>query len=305
MQSVCVSAQSQSIASKDLYSFLARSNASGILRGADVKKYPKLAAITAAHSDDAAVPQQAFDQKFDRYIASHALFFNSLDANKDGKLSVMEIAQKVPKLLVYFPYLDLNGDGAITFDELISSRVLLNLSEKNGNKSAVVEATHIHDTTSRSQKEGAAHDIESPFSSSEVTPFDAFVAAETARLKAFFSNDHQKDDAIPLERVVVTGSRGGGGDSSSGFYPVYGMWVSNQQSIASDGLDAAITDAMLCKGALAALAAVGCAAASLSCVAGSVVTFGAFSIPCVAFVIGVCGGAAGVAAMIAETCPAS
>ena len=88
-------AEPQHIPNTDLYSFLAKSRNSGILRGSDVMKYPKLAAILNVHSNDAAIAPQEVQQRFDQYVSSLARLFAGIDSNKDGKLSVLEIAQKV------------------------------------------------------------------------------------------------------------------------------------------------------------------------------------------------------------------
>ena len=52
VQSTFALAQPQQVSNKDLYSFLAKTNTNGILRGSDLKKYPKLAAILFALRSD-------------------------------------------------------------------------------------------------------------------------------------------------------------------------------------------------------------------------------------------------------------
>ena len=140
VQSTCALAQPQQVSNKDLYSFLAKNNTNGILRGSDLKKYPKLAAIFDVRTSDAPVGAQEFQQSVDRYVASLAMLFAGLDLNKDGKLSLLEVAQTVPKYLVYFPYIDLNRDGAVTFDELLSSRLVFKV-QANGSAKSLASST--------------------------------------------------------------------------------------------------------------------------------------------------------------------
>lgn len=302
VQSTFALAQPQKVSNKELYSFLAKSNTNGTLRGSDIKKYPKLAAILDLPIGDAPVDAQEFQQRFDRYVASLAMLFASLDLNKDGKLSLLEVAQTVPKFLVYFPYVDLNRDGAITFDELLSSRLVFRIPANGGSKSLassnatpeIAGSSIRHGELSKNSADLAG---ESPDSL-----FDAFVASETAKLESFFANNQQKEgEPDKLDLVVVTGSNY---QSSSGFYPTYGMWVNKQDALNVDNPDSAITRNALCKGAAAGLAALGCYAVTAACVGVTAITFGGFAFPCAVAIPAVCVFTATAAAIVAEGCPA-
>jgi len=298
--SALASAQPQNLSNKDLYSFLAKSSASGILRGSDVKKYPKLAAILGMPPSDAAIAPYEFQQRFDQYVSSHALLFVGLDANKDGKVSVLEVAQRLPKLLVYFPYLDLNGDGALTFDELLSSRLVFNLSKTGGSKSLSQGANASNADVQLLQRPRFG-DESLTSGDGKVSSYDAFVANETARLEAFFARDTQKDDPVVVEPVVITGSNY---QSSSGFYPTYGMWVNKQDALAVDA-DFTITTGMLCRAACwGVIAGGGCVAATAACAGATTITLGGFAVPCTVFVAAVCISANGAASICSDLCPA-
>ena len=301
VQSTFALAKPQQIPNNDLYSFLAKSNASGILRGSDLKKFPKLAAILDVHSNDAPIGVQEFQQHFDRYIASLAMLFAKLDLNKDGKLSPSEVAQTLPKFLVYFPYIDLNRDGAVTFDELLSSRLVFKFPA-NGSAKSLASFKNNSEISGSPIRRGVLSDTTDDFvSESSISLFDVFVATETAKLEAFFATDGQKmSDPERLEEVVITGSNY---QSSSGFYPTYGMWVNKQDMLYIDNPDAVITKNMLCKGATAGLAALGCYAATAACVGVTAITFGGFAFPCAIVVPAVCVFNATAAAIIAEDCP--
>ena len=303
-QSTFALAQPQQVLSKDLYSFLAKENTSGILRGSDLKKYPKLAAIFDVRANDAPVGVQEFQQSFDRYVASLAMLFASLDVNKDGKLSLLEVAQTAPKFLVYFPYVDLNRDGAVTFDELLSSRLVFKVPTNGGAKS-LAGSTVNSEASATPIRRGAPSEASAGVASeSPISLFDPFVASETVKLEAFFASNHsdrQKDDPVVVEPVVITGSNY---QSSSGFYPTYGMWVNKQDALNIDNLDTAITRNALCKGAAAGLATLGCYAVTAACVGVTAITFGGVAFPCAIAVPAVCVFNATAAAIVAEGCPA-
>lgn len=280
-------AQPQNVSNKDLYSFLAKSSNSGILRGSDVKKYPKLEAILGVHSNDSAIAPQELQQRFDKYVSSLALLFAGIDSNKDGKISVLEIAQRTPKLLVYFPYIDLNRDGVLTFDELLSTRIVFNLSIVGAPKSLQREDSGFGSERTPSQR-NATGDDSLMSSDSNISSYDAFVVSESAKLDAFFARNARKDDPapVPYDTVVITGSNY---QSTSGFYPTYGMWVNRQDSILVDGLAMSMpTNKELCNAAMVGLAALGCAAISVACTGVTAVTFGGFAIPCAVAIPVVC-----------------
>ena len=285
-----------------MYSFLAKSDTSGILRGSDLKKYPKLAAILDVRTNDAPVDVQEFQQRFDRYVASLAMLFAGLDLNKDGKLSLLEVAQTIPKFLVYFPYIDLNRDGAVTFDELLSSRLVFKFPTNDSAKSLASSTVNSEISGSPIRRGVPSKTSAGLASESPISPFDVFVASETAKLEAFFATDWQKEgDPQRLDVVVVTGSNY---QSSSGFYPMYGMWVNKQDALNIDNLDAAITTNALCKGAAAGMAALGCYAVTAACVGVTAITFGGFAFPCAIAIPAVCILHAAGWAIVAEGCPA-
>lgn len=172
-----------------MYSFLAKSDTSGILRGSDLKKYPKLAAILDVRTNDAPVDVQEFQQRFDRYVASLAMLFAGLDLNKDGKLSLLEVAQTIPKFLVYFPYIDLNRDGAVTFDELLSSRLVFKFPTNDSAKSLASSTVNSEISGSPIRRGVPSKTSAGLASESPISPFDVFVASETAKLEAFFATD--------------------------------------------------------------------------------------------------------------------
>ena len=302
VQSTFALAQPQQVSNKDLYSFLAKTNTNGILRGSDLKKYPKLAAILDVRSNDSPVGAQEFQQSFDGYVASLAMLFAGLDLNKDGKLSLLEVAQTVPKFLVYFPYIDLNRDGAVTFDELWSSRLVFKV-QTNGSAKSLASSTANSEISGSPAPRGVLSETSAGLGSeSPISLFDEFVASETAKLEAFFATDGQKEgDPARLDVVVVTGSNY---QSSSGFYPTYGMWVNKQDALNIDNPDAAITRNALCKGAAAGMAALGCYAVTAACVGVTAITFGGFAFPCAIAVPAVCIFHAAGWAIVAEGCPA-
>lgn len=207
VQSTFALAQPQQVSNKDLYSFLAKTNTNGILRGSDLKKYPKLAAILDVRSNDSPVGAQEFQQSFDGYVASLAMLFAGLDLNKDGKLSLLEVAQTVPKFLVYFPYIDLNRDGAVTFDELWSSRLVFKV-QTNGSAKSLASSTANSEISGSPAPRGVLSETSAGLGSeSPISLFDEFVASETAKLEAFFATDGQKEgDPERLDVVVVAGS---------------------------------------------------------------------------------------------------
>lgn len=107
-----------------LPAYLTGDPSTNILHGSDVLRYPKLAAIVGLQSPSDTMSSKEFVKRIDEHLASQESLFASMDTNKDGKLTILEVAKKAWKMAVYFKYLDLNGDGVVTLDEFVSSRVL-------------------------------------------------------------------------------------------------------------------------------------------------------------------------------------
>ena len=200
-----------------------------MLKGSDLRKYPKLTKIVGVQGNDEVTSSSMLVDKIERHVAGLATLFASIDIDKDGKLSLVEFARRAPRLMVYFPYLDLNSDGSVTFNELLSSRIFFRFGDSaNHSKSAQQSETGSFVVGNFSLLGGAKHDEQSLPVETPMSALEEFEAVESERLRAFFSADRHKDDPVVVEPVIVTGTRWSDGSSGSGFYAVYGLWVDNQ-----------------------------------------------------------------------------
>ena len=285
-----------------LPAYLTGDPSTNILHGNDVLRYPKLAAIVGLQSPSDTMSSKEFVKRIDEHLASQESLFASMDTNKDGKLTILEVAKKAWKMAVYFKYLDLNGDGVVTLDEFVSSRVLFKMAstDVSHTKSTGVIASPLAEKSATSQI-----DVRPRAEVFETIGADAadsaadYYSRESARLEKFFAADHQKDDPVIVEPVVIKGSNY---QSSSGFYPVYGMWVDKQMSIDADAV--ALPDGALCRAACWALGGAVCAAVSTLCAVGTVITVGGLAIPCTEVIVASCAVAGGGASLCNNICSA-
>lgn len=283
-----------------LPAFLTGDPSANLLHGRDVLKYPKLAAIVGIRNPNDVMAAKEFVSRIDKHLISQESLFASMDTNKDGRLTILEVAKKAWKMAVYFKYLDTNGDGVVTLDEFVSSRILFKIasSDDGQTKSTSVAGSLVAESMTTPQL--SIRSKEEVFENAGGDTDDGaadYYSRENARLEKFFAVDHQKDDPVRVETVVVTGSNY---QSSSGFYPVYGMWVDTQMSINVDS--AALPDGALCRAACWAAGAAVCAAVASFCVVGTTITVGGLAIPCTAIVIASCAATGGAASVCNDVC---
>ena len=288
------------IPSSQLPAFLTGNGSTDILRGSQILRYPKLAAIVGIRSPSDTISAGEFVSRIDKHLTAQESFFASMDVNNDGKLTIHEVAKKAGKMAVYFKYLDLNGDGVVTFDEFVSSRILFKAPEstETHGKSISVNVDATIDGLATSHRSAHSNALAAEKASDDLAyRSEDFYMLENSRLEAFFAADHHKDDPVIVEPVVITGSNY---QSSSGFYPVYGMWVDNQ--LAFDAGTTALPDGALCRAACWALGGAVCAAVSSACDVGTGITVGGLAIPCTAVIIAACAASGGAASVCSDIC---
>ena len=226
------SANATAVDVNDLPAFLTKEQAYAggheTLSASQLQRYPKLAAIVGVRNSSDTVTSKDLIDKLKRHVHAYASLFAALDEDHDGRVTLIEVARKAPKLMVYFPYIDLNADGSITFDELLSSRIVFRSggndqshgkSARHGDSSAVADVARQLSSVARNDEQMPLPDD---------TSFNDFEAAETLRLQVFFANDRQKEEPFRVEPVEITGYNEY--SSTSGFYATYGMWVTNENA---------------------------------------------------------------------------
>lgn len=194
----------------DLFAHLTKDKPDKTLTGRDFKQHPKLAAIVVTSDVTRPITSAELVQRISDHVAAYKRAFSAIDINKDGRISPVEIAQRSPKLLVYFPYLDLNRDGFVTLNELLSSRIFFpsTVLGQGQQKSISVSCANLSSQAATSIR--PPPQVEDTFIPIDVCPtaLEIWEASEGALLAAFFHKDVQKEgEPERLEPVVVTGPR--------------------------------------------------------------------------------------------------
>ncbi len=118
-------AATRHVSADELYAAAKSTAEDGRLTREELRRWPKLAAIVSVELAKGHVTRAEVAAVYRAHRAANENAFDTIDANRDGKLSRDEVALLAPSLAAAFAVLDQGAKGYLTLKDFFSPRIVL------------------------------------------------------------------------------------------------------------------------------------------------------------------------------------